>query len=564
MTRHYRLAGLLASVVLPVALFAIDFGGSKNPDRQVTVHGSVQADGLFPEHDATIGAQTYKEFFLFNGYANAGLFSKYIDAGLRVEFLEHPLPGFERDFRGWGVPNFYATGKYKGFQLTAGDIYEQFGSGLILRTYEDRALGIDNSIRGGRLKVDALSGFHFTLLGGVQRRFWEWDTRSRIYGVDVEWEIQHHIPSMRRHDIVWTLGASWVGKRERYDEDDHIMVVNNGETAYLNLPRTINALDFRTHFYKGGFDLLAEVALKDPDPSLDNNYTFRRGSAVLLSAGWAGHGLSAQLQAKRSEDMSFRSRRAMKGLSAFINNMPSFTYQHTYSLAAMYPYATQAAPGEWALQANIAYTAGRNTPFGGLYGTRLRLNLSYIRGINREGRWKRNDADIYGTNGLKTTFFGWGPLYYQDFNLQLDKKCSRVFTLNAMYMFQRYNQAVIEERGSMVNVHIAVADMKFRCSSKVTLRTEFQYLATKQDKGDWLYGLAEVSILPYIMVGVSDQWNAGGDNTHYYMMTVTGNYRNNRLMLGYGRTRAGYNCSGGVCRYMPATRGFQFVYSYNF
>lgn len=559
------LFALLLAIVCGPAARALDFGSTNNPDRQVTVHGSVQADGLFPEEDATIGTERYKEKFLFNGYANAGLFSKYLDAGLRVEYLQHPLPGFEPEFRGWGVPNFYATGKYKGFQLTAGDFYEQFGSGLILRTYEDRALGIDNSIRGGRLRVDALPGFHFTLLGGVQRRFWEWDTRSRIYGADVEWEIQHHIPALRRHDIVWTLGASWVGKRERYDSEDHIVVEGaDNKLLYVNLPRTVNAMDFRTHFYKGGFDFLAEVALKNPDPSFDNNYTFHHGSAVLLSAGWASKGFSAQVQAKRSEDMSFRSQRSMDGISAFINNMPPFAYQHTYALAAMYPYATQSAPGEWAFQGNFAYTARRGSGFGGRYGTKLRLNISYIRGINREGKWKADDEALYGTDGIKTKFFGWGPLYYQDINLQLDKKFSRVFTLNAMYMFQRYNQDVVENHGSMVNAHIAVAEGKFRCSSKVTLRAELQYLATKQDKGDWLYGLVECSILPYIMVGVSDQWNVGGDKTHYYMANVTGNYRNNRLMIGYGRTRAGYNCSGGVCRYVPATRGFQFTYSYNF
>ena len=48
------------------------------------------------------------------------------------------------------------------------------------------------------------------------------------------------------------------------------------------------------------------------------------------------------------------------------------------------------------------------------------------------------------------------------------------------------------------------------------------------------------------------------------MFGVTGTYRANRLMLSYGRTRAGYNCSGGVCRYVPASRGFSISYSYNF
>ena len=564
--KHPLLSALLLAAA-PVCAFAQSDSGQGNPDRKVTVHGSVQVDALFPEEDATIGAKKYKEKLLGNVYANAGLFSKYIDAGLRVEYLQHPLPGFEPDFKGWGIPNFYATGKYKGFQLTAGDFYEQFGSGFILRTSEERSLGIDNSIRGGRLKIDALPGVRFTALAGIQRFYWDWSTRSKLYGADLEWDMQQHIKAFRDHDISWTWGASWVMKHERYDAADHIFMVKGDDIVYLKLPKYVNSFDFRTQFYKGGLNVLAEVALKENDPSFDNNYTFRNGSAVMLSASYSQSGWSAQVQAKRSEDMSFRTRRSQKGIATFINNMPAFAYQHTYSLAAMYPYATQAAPGEWALQGNFAYTFKRRTALGGKYGTKLRLNVSYIRGIDREGTWKTGDNSLYGTDGQKTKFFGWGPLYYSDVNLQFEKKFSRVFSLNAMYMYQRYNKTVIEGEGGMINAHIAVGEAKFRCSDKVTVRTEVQYLATKQDKRDWLYGLVEVSILPYVMVGVSDEWNAGnvpGKRDHYYMFSVTGNYRNNRLMLGYGRTRDGYNCSGGVCRYVPSSRGLQIAYNYNF
>ncbi|MDE6178559.1 MAG: hypothetical protein K2F86_05265, partial [Duncaniella sp.] len=52
--------------------------------------------------------------------------------------------------------------------------------------------------------------------------------------------------------------------------------------------------------------------------------------------------------------------------------------------------------------------------------------------------------------------------------------------------------------------------------------------------------------------------------THYYMFGLAGNYRSNRLQLSYGRTRAGFDCSGGVCRYVQATRGFRMAYTYNF
>ncbi len=285
----------------------------------------------------------------------------------------------------------------------------------------------------------------------------------------------------------------------------------------------------------------------------------------MLSGSYSKTGWSAQVQVKRSENMAFRSQRSMQGVSAFINNMPAFAYQHTYALAAMYPYATQAAPGEWAMQGAFAYNFKRRTAMGGRYGTKFRLNVSYIRGIDRDGvDWKNGDTSLYGTNGEKTHFFGWGPLYYTDLNLQMDKRITKQFSLNAMYMYQKYNQTVIEGHGGMVNAHIGVAELKYKFDNRFTLRGELQYLATKQDKGDWAYGLLELSVLPYVMITVSDQWNCGSTDTHYYMFSVTGNYKANRLMVGYGRTRAGYNCSGGVCRYVPASRGFQISYNYNF
>lgn len=526
--------------------------------KGVTVHGSVQSDILFPEKDYKIGTEDYKDKVLTNTYADVGLYSQFVDAGLRVEYLEHPLPGFEPDFKGWGVPNIYVKGKYKGFELTAGDFYEQFGSGFILRTYEERSLGIDNSIRGGRLKVNALKGFRFTALGGIQRRFWDWSKESRVFGADVEFDLNDYVKSFSNKGIIWTFGASYVLKNEEKED-----IIVPGTNFKLNLPKNVNAFDVRTHFYRGGLSLLGEFAWKGQDPSFDNNYTYRHGNALMLSAAYSKTGWSALLQVKRSEDMSFRSQRSMSLTSAFLNNMPAFAYQHTYSLAALYPYATQAAPGEWAFQGAFAYTFKRKTALGGKYGTKLKLNVSYIRGLHHTGGEKFHNS-LYGTDGGHTSFFKMGELNYQDINLQLDKKITKEFHLNFMYMNQRYNQTVVEGHGGMINSNILVLEPKWKMSSKLTLRGEFQYLFTKQDKGDWAYGLLELSILPYLMVSVSDQWNCGETNLHYYMATVTGNYRRNRLMVGYGRTRAGYNCSGGVCRYVPASRGFQLAYSYNF
>ena len=116
----------------------------------------------------------------------------------------------------------------------------------------------------------------------------------------------------------------------------------------------------------------------------------------------------------------------------------------------------------------------------------------------------------------------------------------------------------------MIRSNIGVLEGQYKINSRYTLRSELQYLSTRQDEGDWCFALVELSALPYLMFTISDMWNCGETNLHYYMGSVTFNYNAHRLMLSYGRTRAGFNCAGGVCRYVPASRGVQFSYNYNF
>lgn len=144
---------LIAAVCLSVSSVA-----QENRDKKVVVTGSIQSDILIPQDDEKIGTGKYEGDLLTNTYADVNLQSKYVDAGLRLEYLEHPLPGFEPDFKGWGLGNIYAKLHMENFELTLGNFYEQFGSGFILRTYEERSLGIDNSLLGGRAVVRPLRG----------------------------------------------------------------------------------------------------------------------------------------------------------------------------------------------------------------------------------------------------------------------------------------------------------------------------------------------------------------------------------------------------------------------
>lgn len=555
----FRTLGVMLAV-LAFSSSALAQADEKKEKDYLVLHGSIQSDILIPEVDNKIGTGTYKDDILTNTYAELTLASKHFEVGGRFEFLEHPLPGFENEFKGWGVPHIYA--KYnsgKGVEVTLGDVYDQFGSGLIFRTYEERSLGIDNAIRGGRVSISALKGVRFKALGGVQRRYWDWDTDSWVAGTDLEIDINQYSQKMRDNNVSWTIGGSYV--LLNYDKNDQVIVP--GTNYELNLPSNVNAFDVRSSLTVGNYNILAEYAWRSQDPSFDNGYIYRRGSAVLLSASYSSKGVSALVQAKRSENMSFRSNRSITGISGFINNMPAFAYQHTYSLPALYPYATQAAPGEWAFQGEFGYNFKRHTALGGKYGTKMKLNISHIRGLDKSPVEPVNGT-LMGTDGYETCFFKTGELYYQDINVQMEKKLSKSFKLNLMYMNQKYNKTVIEGEGGMVKSNIAVAEGKYQINKKFTLRSELQYLWTNEDQGDWAFGLVELSALPYLMFTLSDMWNTGETNQHYYMGSVTATYKAHRLMLGYGRTRAGYNCSGGVCRYVPASKGVNISYNYTF
>lgn len=580
---------LLAAAVLTALPAA-----AQEEDGGVNLKGSIQSDVLIPQEDQKIGTGTYKDWGLTNTYVDLQLLNKYVSAGARFEYLDHPLPGFEKDFQGWGVPHIYVTGRLKHAELTLGDYYEQFGSGFILRTYEERSLGIDNSLRGARLTLKPVKGVTLKALAGQQRVYWHnrsWDkdftylngTDPWIYGADLELNVDQWFKRMDENGSRLTLGVSAVTKHERSEDIVNLRPTGAKDEfgtdilgAYkLNLPTDVGAIDVRAQFQKGNYSLMAEYALKSQDPSFDNGYIYRRGNALMLSGSYSKRGMSLLLQAKRSEDMAFRSERSRTGTAAFINHLPAFSQQQTYALAALYPYATQNSLGEWAFQGEFSYTFKRKTALGGKYGTTVKLNASHIRGIDRQPLMAAGQPveDLQGTKGYTTKFFRMGhDTYYQDINVQLDKKVTKDFKLNLMYMHQRYNKTIVEGHGGTINSHIAIAEGKYTINKKLTLRGEAQYLHTKQDQGDWWYGLLELSVLPHFMFTVSDMYNAKVPNTdetatskqHFYMVSGCYTHGAHRLQLSYGKTRAGYNCTGGVCRYVPASKGLQVSYNFNF
>jgi len=86
---------------------------------------------------------------------------------------------------------------------------------------------------------------------------------------------------------------------------------------------------------------------------------------------------------------------------------------------------------------------------------------------------------------------------------------------------------------------------------------ELEHLFTKQDEKNWVAGGFEYNWNGRFGVYVTDMYNYGLTKIHYYNAGIVYTNHGNRITLGYGRTRGGLVCVGGVCRYVPPSKGLQ-------
>lgn len=524
----------------------------------VYVSGAVQHDGLLDWKPVMYHSNSYLDLSL-HWQAERKTFRE-IRATTRLELTQWPMLGYEADFAGHGVSHLSLEAAFTWGEITVGDVYGQFGSGLILNLYEERSLGIDGALRGAKIDLTPYQGVHMTLLGGKQRRYWNcykdhawgWNySRDAAFGANLELQVEQWSTAMQTHGIGLTFGGSWVSK---YEADDEVKVVGESGMYKYNFPNWVGAYDVRTELRVQDFNLLMEYARKANDPIQENGFSYRDGDALYLSAGYSRKGLSVLAQFKRSDNMSFRSERLRTGIAGRLNNMPVFAQQHTYALAALHPYATLYTDGEMAFQGEVRYTAPRKSPMGGKYGTTLKVSAAHIRGLAEVGGWKMDT----GKNGE----------YYTDVNIELNKRLSKRWWLNAMLMYQNYNQLAVEGHGGLIHSGIAVVDTRIQVNDNISMRGELQYLYSPDYTGQWMFALYELTLYHHWTISGEYMYNIGGTkeatNEHFYTASLTYTHGAHHAMLGYTKTREGFQCAGGVCRYVPKQEGISVNYSFTF
>jgi len=557
---------------------------------QGTFSGQLQANGNYFERDTTIGAANTPQYDYLKTGGEAWLNLNYgisgYDFKLRFDMYQNSnLPNPQDAFSGQGI-GFWQIGKQVNkLGITVGNYYDQIGSGIIFRAYEERFLAIDNSMLGLRLTYDMNEDWRIKAFSGKQRNpFSQQNTITGTYSALVNalniegFEMLNETASISpgfgivnrslNADIIRNIGAD--------------ISLNNFGDFFFKPKYNVYAFTLYNTLMMGDFSVYLEGSIKTPEaiisptgvvvdtmgrvveqyninelPTItgDNVYgnylvTYQRkpGSVLFASATYSRKGFGLTLQAKRTENFPLRVNPGDNTIQVVRNFLPPMARENSKRLTTRYNAATQEL-GELAFQADMQF----------------KLNKSWSGEINFSNI---NDLD--------------GLLLYREVHLiGKYKKRKTPWAVTGGLQFQQYNQEVFEVKPNvpLVRSITPYTEIVYKFDRKRSLRMELQYLNTEQDYGQWAFALIEYSIAPKWSFSIADmvtldpkkfyeKSNITIDDTsrpaHFYTIYVSYAEKANKFSLAYVRQPDGINCTGGVCRYEPAFSGVRMTVNSSF
>src|SRR3989338_7346819 len=182
----------------------------------LNITGNAETTFQYLNEDSLIAASQPASKALINNYLN--VFATYgnFKAGLRVESYLPRIQGYPNRFDGTGIGMRYVGYANDFIDITLGSFYEQFGSGMALRVYENPALGYDNFLDGARVIVRPLRGVTIKGVYGYQRFSFQGGKSIHGAGVVRGFDGEIHFNSLfkkladKKLDV--TIGGSFLRK----------------------------------------------------------------------------------------------------------------------------------------------------------------------------------------------------------------------------------------------------------------------------------------------------------------------------------------------------------------
>lgn len=515
--------------------------------------GDLELRSDFYVRDTTIGAAGTPQYDNQKSSMDSWLSSSYrnenwgLSVGLRMDFfvnsrLHKPTASFTKVNLG----NFYVKKEIKGLTVTGGHFYDQFGSGIAFRAYEDRFLGIDNSIFGIHAKYDFTKNFSVKAFGGLPN-----DRLSKnvigTSGAFVKGINGEGLVSLgKEKDLTIRPGASVVN---RTISQDNMNTMVNNINGYPNFNDRFKPV-FNTYIFSAyntlnykNFSWYVEGAYKTREAvkiAVGSPYKNTAGNIIYTNLTYSQKGFGITAQFKRTQNFQFRDAPDTDGtiLNGALNFIPPINRQNSVRLAARYAPASQEI-SEVAYSFDITKKLSKKIDFHFTYS-------------------EIHDLDISFKYWAKTTLF-------REFNADIDWRASKKVKGEAGVQYVLYNKEFYEGPSGYdrdVQAITPYFELTYKFDNKKSLRTELQYQYVPRDFGQWLFVLAEFSMAPNFTISLADQWNivkgenkSSKNNEHYYSVFSSYTIKTTRFFASYVRQVEGIVCTGGVCRLEPSFNG---------
>lgn len=501
--------------------------------------------------------------------AEAWLFLNYrfkgFDFALRYDaFNNSNLLITNSSFTGQGLGFWSISKSIDNFNITVGNFYDQFGSGLVFRSFENRLIGLDNAMRGVKLEYHfkniVLKGFTGQMRKGREERFEYYE--DVLKGLNAEYF------KYLKSGISLNIGASVVNRTLTDESMSPIVSEINGlSNNDLKFEPRWNAFAYNGYLTSNwkSWTLSAEYVGKTPDPTLfipgpysdsaTNIYKESNGYIANVELGYARRrlgknkkgGLGINVKYREINEYDFRNAPGDGSLDGVISFQSAMSHQNTYRLLARYNSPAQAL-GERGYYADLQWTFNKKRSFN--------LNLSRV---------ELPDGNMFQFNG--------NTLYFERY-LQFTEKFNNRVQMKLGVQLIDYNQEIYEQKPDykLVKTVTPFGEVSYQFNPTTSLRVEAQYLETTGDLGSFFNAVAELTISPKYSFAISDMVNTkpvrqstnplvANRVLHYPTVFAKYNIKTTSFSLSYIKQVEGVNCTGGICRLEPAFSGVRFTVS---
>jgi len=457
------------------------------------------------------------DFDILENWLNLDYFHGIFSAGLRLDVFEpnDPDPSISRGKEKYAEIDFkYIQAnigdKKEGLEIRGGNYYTLFGRGMVLNSYEDRAIRVDNNLLGVKV-TGKYAGFVLTGLSGMAANFRN-ERKDILHAVDLEYRNWKPIK----------IGATVASNLPPSDE-----IARTSMASIRLLPS----------FWD--IDMYAEYTAKFNEDILQNNLD---GSGSIVGEGFYGNinfyfgSFSLLGEYKYYDNFAFYSQDG----TIYYNKPPSVRMEYTYILPNRHPSPLD-ANNETGFQVIGGYNLDDDTYFTAGYSlTNTLPSSSYYQRVSQTSL----------------------PIFTQLEELYLTgQRDWDDFTLIAAFA---YNEELSTDTKNIT----PILEGRFYFGEVNTIKVimEHQHVTDNSTTEEYYTDVLELEYLrsPNFSVALVTEMKTTEpepDNIirkFYGFIQTTykiGGYADLSLLIG--SRQAGNICIGGVCRYEPAFKGVE-------